>query len=83
MLSLFNLACWRASLSFALVSRLSRQSHAGAKSGLAQRSPRSSVAMRSGYLFVEVSLFSFIALLIAQLGTLVVASHQAVPNFPA
>ncbi|MDC7704457.1 MATE family efflux transporter [Vogesella indigofera] len=31
--------------------------------------------------FVEVSLFSFIALLIAQLGTLVVASHQAVLNF--
>lgn len=31
--------------------------------------------------FVEVSLFSFIALLIAKLGTLVVASHQAVLNF--
>ena len=31
--------------------------------------------------FVEVSLFSFISLLISQLGTLVVASHQAVLNF--
>lgn len=31
--------------------------------------------------FVEVSLFSFIALLVAQLGTLVVAGHQAVLNF--
>jgi MATE family multidrug resistance protein len=31
--------------------------------------------------FVEVSLFSFIALLVARLGTLVVASHQAVLNF--
>ncbi|MCL6262354.1 MATE family efflux transporter [Craterilacuibacter sp. RT1T] len=31
--------------------------------------------------FVEVSLFSFIALLVAKLGTLVVASHQAVLNF--
>lgn len=31
--------------------------------------------------FVEVSLFSFISLLIAQLGTQVVASHQAVLNF--
>lgn len=31
--------------------------------------------------FVEISLFSFIALLVARLGTLVVASHQAVLNF--
>lgn len=31
--------------------------------------------------FVEVSLFSFIALLISSLGTMVVASHQAVLNF--
>ncbi|WP_376767257.1 MATE family efflux transporter [Paludibacterium denitrificans] len=31
--------------------------------------------------FVEVSLFTFIALLVAQLGTVVVASHQAVLNF--
>ncbi|MFN4237928.1 MULTISPECIES: MATE family efflux transporter [Vogesella] len=31
--------------------------------------------------FVEVSLFSFIALLIAKLGTTVVATHQAVLNF--
>ncbi|TCW30356.1 MATE family efflux transporter [Gulbenkiania mobilis] len=31
--------------------------------------------------FMEVSLFSFIALLVAKLGTLVVASHQAVLNF--
>jgi MATE family multidrug resistance protein len=31
--------------------------------------------------FVEISLFSFIALLIARLGTVVVASHQTVLNF--
>ncbi|OWY37330.1 multidrug efflux MATE transporter NorM [Xenophilus sp. AP218F] len=31
--------------------------------------------------FVEVSLFSFIALLIAELGTVVVATHQSVLNF--
>ncbi|WP_293763334.1 MATE family efflux transporter [uncultured Aquitalea sp.] len=31
--------------------------------------------------FVEVSLFSFIALLVAQLGMVVVASHQSVLNF--
>lgn len=31
--------------------------------------------------FVEVSLFSFIALLVAKLGTTVVATHQAVLNF--
>jgi len=31
--------------------------------------------------FVEISLFSFIALLVARLGTVVVASHQSVLNF--
>ncbi|WP_028534827.1 MATE family efflux transporter [Paludibacterium yongneupense] len=66
-------------------------SPAFARYRLSARLPRPDFAMHRTFLrlglpialsfFVEISLFSFIALLIARLGTVVVASHQAVLNF--